>query len=156
MKNVTSIVFDLGNVLIDWNPRYLYRKLLKNEVEDMRDEVVDDLNASALKINEAQIEYTKLIDKINTVNNLCDGFINDGKHTSYKLSGTTNVFSTSSEATTDCELGYDYKLCLEIIKKVKVSEYKRYQAPPGIRVSKKAFGTGRRYPIINKYDVWDD
>ena len=51
------------------------------------------------------------------------------------------------------ELGYDYKLCLEIIKKVKLSEYKRYQSPPGIRVSKKAFGTGRRYPIINKYDI---
>ncbi len=30
---VTTIIFDLGNVLIDWNPRYLYRKLLKSEEE---------------------------------------------------------------------------------------------------------------------------
>ena len=28
-----NVVFDLGNVLIDWNPRYLYRKLLPNEAE---------------------------------------------------------------------------------------------------------------------------
>jgi 2-haloacid dehalogenase len=30
---IDTIVFDLGGVLIDWNPRYLYRKILKNEDE---------------------------------------------------------------------------------------------------------------------------
>lgn len=30
---IDCIVFDLGGVLIDWNPRYLYRKLFKNETE---------------------------------------------------------------------------------------------------------------------------
>jgi 2-haloacid dehalogenase len=30
---VNTIIFDLGNVLIDWNPRYLYRKLFKTEDE---------------------------------------------------------------------------------------------------------------------------
>jgi 2-haloacid dehalogenase len=30
---VTTIIFDLGAVLIDWNPRYLYRKILKDEDE---------------------------------------------------------------------------------------------------------------------------
>lgn len=29
--NITTIIFDLGGVLIDWNPRYLYRKLFKEE-----------------------------------------------------------------------------------------------------------------------------
>lgn len=29
--NITTIIFDLGNVLIDWNPRYLYRKLFRSE-----------------------------------------------------------------------------------------------------------------------------
>lgn len=34
MKNPTdTIVFDLGAVLIDWNPRYLYRKIFKTEAE---------------------------------------------------------------------------------------------------------------------------
>jgi 2-haloacid dehalogenase len=30
---ITTIIFDLGAVLIDWNPRYLYRKILKDEDE---------------------------------------------------------------------------------------------------------------------------
>ena len=33
MSLITSVVFDLGNVLIDWNPRYLYRKLIPTETE---------------------------------------------------------------------------------------------------------------------------
>ena len=33
MAKIHSIVFDLGNVLIDWDPRYLYRKLLPSETE---------------------------------------------------------------------------------------------------------------------------
>lgn len=30
---VESIVFDFGGVLIDWNPRYLYRKVFRDEAE---------------------------------------------------------------------------------------------------------------------------
>jgi len=33
MSKTTNIVFDLGNVLINWDPRHLYRKLLPNETE---------------------------------------------------------------------------------------------------------------------------
>jgi 2-haloacid dehalogenase len=32
-KNIKTIIFDLGGVLIDWNPRYLYRKIFKTEEE---------------------------------------------------------------------------------------------------------------------------
>ncbi len=34
---------------------------------------------------------------------------------------------------------------------VRISEYKRKQAPPVLRVSQKAFGIGRRMPIVNRY-----
>ena len=51
------------------------------------------------------------------------------------------------------EKGYDYKTCKEIINRIRLFEYKRHQGAPGIRVSKKAFGTGRRYPIINQYKI---
>ncbi|MDP7157602.1 MAG: HAD family phosphatase, partial [SAR324 cluster bacterium] len=39
-----NVVFDLGGVLIDWNPRYLYRKLLSHdaEVERFLNEVCTD------------------------------------------------------------------------------------------------------------------
>lgn len=33
MPNVKTLVFDLGKVLIDWDPRYLYRKLIPDESE---------------------------------------------------------------------------------------------------------------------------
>lgn len=34
---------------------------------------------------------------------------------------------------------------------LKITEYKRYQAPPGVRVSHKAFGRDRRYPLTNSF-----
>jgi len=37
---ITAVVFDLGGVLIDWNPRYLYRKLMaEDEIEPFLSEV---------------------------------------------------------------------------------------------------------------------
>ena len=30
-ENLTTIVFDLGGVLIDWNPRYLYREIFNDD-----------------------------------------------------------------------------------------------------------------------------
>jgi len=47
--------------------------------------------------------------------------------------------------------GYDKDLVVSLYQKIRVNEYKRRQAVPGIRVTKKAFGTGRRMPIVNHY-----
>jgi 2-haloacid dehalogenase len=33
MRNITSVVFDIGGVLIDWNPRHLFRKVFESEEE---------------------------------------------------------------------------------------------------------------------------
>ena len=33
MKNIKNIIFDLGGVLIDWNPEYLYKKLIEDETQ---------------------------------------------------------------------------------------------------------------------------
>ncbi|MBF5058969.1 NAD+ synthase [Candidatus Neptunochlamydia vexilliferae] len=40
---------------------------------------------------------------------------------------------------------------LELIQKIHLAEYKRRQGPPILRVSKKSFGVGRRYPIVQKW-----
>jgi NAD+ synthase (glutamine-hydrolysing) len=48
-------------------------------------------------------------------------------------------------------LGYDGVLVRDIIKKVDRNEYKRKQAAPGIKVTTKAFGTGRRMPLAQQY-----
>jgi NAD+ synthase (glutamine-hydrolysing) len=49
------------------------------------------------------------------------------------------------------KLGYDKALVDRILKLVNANEYKRYQTPPILRVSPKAFGSGRRLPIVGKY-----
>ncbi len=48
-------------------------------------------------------------------------------------------------------MGFDKQLVSRILKMVNTNEYKRYQTPPILRVSPKAFGTGRRLPIVGKY-----
>jgi NAD+ synthase (glutamine-hydrolysing) len=48
-------------------------------------------------------------------------------------------------------MGFDEKIVRKVLKLVNTSEYKRYQTPPILRVSPKAFGTGRRLPIAAKY-----
>ncbi len=50
-------------------------------------------------------------------------------------------------------LGYSPKLVNEIIRRVDANEFKRRQAVPGIRVTSKAFGMGRRLPIAQKYRI---
>ncbi len=47
--------------------------------------------------------------------------------------------------------GYDENLVNRILRLVNMNEYKRNQFCPIIRVSSKAFGTGRRLPIVAKY-----
>ena len=49
------------------------------------------------------------------------------------------------------ELGYDETLVKRILKLVNINEFKRHQSAPVIRVSNKAFGVGRRLPIVAKY-----
>ncbi len=48
-------------------------------------------------------------------------------------------------------LGYDYDLALDIARRVDRAEYKRQQAPPGLRITSRAFGPGRRMPIAHRW-----
>jgi NAD+ synthase (glutamine-hydrolysing) len=48
-------------------------------------------------------------------------------------------------------LGYDAALVDRVLKMVNINEYKRNQFCPIIRISPKAFGVGRRVPIVGKY-----
>jgi len=47
--------------------------------------------------------------------------------------------------------GYDMHTVQRVLQLVNNSEYKRYQAPPILRVSAKAFGKGRNMPLVAKY-----
>jgi NAD+ synthase (glutamine-hydrolysing) len=48
-------------------------------------------------------------------------------------------------------MGFDKATVHKILKMVNTNEWKRYQTPPTLRISPKAFGMGRRMPIAAKY-----
>jgi NAD+ synthase (glutamine-hydrolysing) len=47
--------------------------------------------------------------------------------------------------------GFDRALVADVLRRIDSSEYKRRQAAPGLKISSKAFGVGRRYPIAADY-----
>jgi NAD+ synthase (glutamine-hydrolysing) len=49
--------------------------------------------------------------------------------------------------------GLDHDVIAFVIGLINRSEYKRQQAAPGIRISTKAFGIGRRFPIAARHQV---
>lgn len=56
----------------------------------------------------------------------------------------------SPEAIAKC-FGYSLELVSDLVKRIHRNEYKRRQAPPGLRISEKAFSVGRHFPIVQKY-----
>jgi NAD+ synthase (glutamine-hydrolysing) len=48
-------------------------------------------------------------------------------------------------------MGFDRKTVERVMHLVDVSEYKRRQAPPGVKITPRAFGRDRRLPITNRY-----
>src|SRR5579862_37368 len=49
--------------------------------------------------------------------------------------------------------GFDVSLVRRVVRMIERTEYKRQQAAPGLKISEKAFGYGRRFPIAAKSDI---
>jgi NAD+ synthase (glutamine-hydrolysing) len=49
------------------------------------------------------------------------------------------------------QYGFDLELVRSIARKVDRNEYKRRQAPPGLKITSRAFGLGRPFPIVQKF-----
>jgi NAD+ synthase (glutamine-hydrolysing) len=47
--------------------------------------------------------------------------------------------------------GADKETVIKVIRMIDFNEYKRYQAPPVLRISSKAFGAGRRMPLVARF-----
>ena len=47
--------------------------------------------------------------------------------------------------------GFDRSVVEDVVRRITINEYKRRQAPTGIKVTTKAFGQGRRYPIVQNF-----
>ena len=49
------------------------------------------------------------------------------------------------------EAGFEPQLVEHVINAVEISEYKRRQSPPGVKITPRSFDKDRRMPIVNKY-----
>ena len=49
------------------------------------------------------------------------------------------------------DYGLDLDLVRSVVARVDGNEYKRQQAAPGLKVTSKAFGIGRRFPVAQRY-----
>ena len=70
------------------------------------------------------------------------------------VSPLVDILITEPQRSGELEMeGYSAELIKELKQKIRLAEFKRRQAAPGIRISPKAFGVGRRYPIVNQFTV---
>jgi NAD+ synthetase len=70
------------------------------------------------------------------------------------LDGILRLYVEEQLTTTEiAALGYDIGTVRWVTTRVEANEYKRQQAAPGIKVTSKAFGIGRRVPIAQKFRV---
>ena len=63
-----------------------------------------------------------------------------------------NYIELKKSATEIIQLGIDKQVVVKTIKMVNQNEYKRYQTPPILRISSKAFGSGRVMPLVARYE----
>ncbi len=49
------------------------------------------------------------------------------------------------------DMKFDPEVVRQVIRAVDLAEYKRRQAPPGVKITPRAFGRDRRLPIVNRY-----
>jgi len=52
--------------------------------------------------------------------------------------------------------GFDLDDVHGMIRMLHLAEYKRRQAPPGVKITQKAFGRDRRYPITHGFCEWEE
>ena len=50
--------------------------------------------------------------------------------------------------------GFDKAVVDNVLHLIMQNEYKRYQAPPGLKITSKAFGSGWRYPLAKGKSVY--
>jgi NAD+ synthase (glutamine-hydrolysing) len=111
---------------------YALARWINRSGEIIPQEVIDKIPSAELKANQKD---TDSLPAYHIVDAVLKSYVED--------------FQTPEEIAKLHELPLEQ--VVELIHRIHSAEYKRRQAPPGIRVSKKAFRVGRRYPIVQKW-----
>ncbi len=72
------------------------------------------------------------------------------------LDDVLKQFVENNRSVKEISQKYPKELVQDIVKKINSCEYKRRQAALGLKVTTKAFGTGRRFPIVQGYNFQGD
>ena len=68
------------------------------------------------------------------------------------LDGILKAYIEDNKAAEEIiEMGFEPSVVRDIISRVDRNEYKRHQSPPGLKVTTKSFGYGRRFPIAQRF-----
>ena len=103
-------------------------------------------------LKDSPFRYWELC-RIGPTNELCPGQVDQDSLPPYDV--LDDILQAYVEERLDLEAiaarGHDRELARRVLRMVVQSEYKRRQAAPVLKVSEKAFGEGRRFPIAHGY-----
>jgi NAD+ synthase (glutamine-hydrolysing) len=108
---------------------YILARWLNREKEIIPQSIIDKVPSAELRSNQKDTDSLPTYDIVDKV-----------------LQGYVEEYLTPEEIAQKYHIAMD--VVLDLVRRIHRAEYKRRQAPPGIRVTKKAFNIGRRYPIV--------
>jgi len=121
-------------VISDVNKQQVYNltRWLNREKEIIPQSIIDKVPSAELRPNQKDTdslpEY-EIVDKV--------------------LQGYVEEYLSPEEIAQKYSIAIE--MVIDLVRRIHRAEYKRRQAPPGIRVTKKAFNIGRRYPIVQEW-----
>lgn len=126
MNGGLSVISDVPKTLV-WE----LSRHINQEKEIIPQRIIDKAPSAELKPNQTDQDDLPPYDDLDKI---LKGYIEEFK--------SVDVLSAA---------GHDPALVADVAARVDRNEYKRQQAPPGLKVTSKAFGYGRRYPIAHQY-----
>jgi NAD+ synthase (glutamine-hydrolysing) len=120
--------------------------------------VIGDVYKSDIYLLAKYINHEKEIIPLNIITKLPSAELSPGQFDSdslpdYKILDSIlyQYIELQKPANRIIREGSDKETVLKVIRMIDFNEYKRYQAPPVLRISSKAFGAGRRMPLAALY-----
>jgi len=110
---------------------YDLARFINQEKEYIPQRIIDKAPSAELKPNQADQDD---LPPYEVLDQILKGYIEDFK-------GTNELVG----------MGFDRNTVEDVVLRVDRNEYKRHQAAPGLKVTSKAFGYGRRYPLAQRY-----
>jgi NAD+ synthetase len=127
MNGGLAVISDIPKTFV-----YELARFINREKEIIPENIIKKIPSAELKPNQTDQDDLPPYDLLDSI---LKGYIEE-------LKGADELVSE----------GFDPETVKDVISKVDRNEYKRHQAAPGLKVTTKAFGYGRRYPLAQRYN----